>query len=502
MSLHVVLWMTSILCLLLAAWQKFCHSAPPWIKQLDSLGQPRKQKLSGTAIICGGSIAGLVTARICADHFERVVIIDPEVEDVKKAKTRIMQYNAAHGFLALFINGARRLWPTFDLEIKSAGGRTCAADMQLHYSGLPILAPYKKYPPGQLPDTPAIRRPTLQKVMHTLVVNDSTSNITIVPGTVRGVTACGDAAIQSVEVRHLDGTQTSLHDVGIVADCTGATQAGRKWLKAAGFTIPNNLHHSYNAQLRYITITFAVPPDLAAKLPIPEAQTQTSVVYLYVPHNEEGSSLVALFITDNDTMQLLIEDSYGAALPQTAVEIVPFITGFQGFDAPIRAWVMETIGFLCEHGNPSFDSLKISPQSYVQYHNLPPESLPSNFVALGDATLQLNPTFGHGFVKVMMNGLALNSLLHAVHPSVTGLPAGFSARYFQSIAPCMQALWDSTRLHDYGNPTCKPVEGETKDAGRFMRWFERRLLSAATQDEEVASVFGMFETCLQRTGHF
>ncbi|KAJ7112749.1 hypothetical protein C8R43DRAFT_1138809 [Mycena crocata] len=50
----------------------------------------------------------------------------------------------------------------------------------------------------------------------------------------------------------------------------------------------------------------------------------------------------------------------------------------------------------------------------------------------------------------------------------------------------LSRLLDSTRLHDYGNPTCKPVEGETKDTGRFMRWFERRLLSAATQDEEVA----------------
>ncbi|KAJ6609916.1 hypothetical protein B0H10DRAFT_1954216 [Mycena sp. CBHHK59/15] len=44
-------------------------------------------------------------------------------------------------------------------------------------------------------------------------------------------------------------------------------------------------------------------------------------------------------------------------------------------------------------------------------------------------------------------------------------------------------------LRDYGSSSCKPVEGETKDTRRFVRWFECKLLSAAAQDEEVASAF-------------
>jgi hypothetical protein len=42
------------------------------------------------------SVAGPVTARILADHFERVILIDPEINDNEKPKTRIMQYNAGH----------------------------------------------------------------------------------------------------------------------------------------------------------------------------------------------------------------------------------------------------------------------------------------------------------------------------------------------------------------------------------------------------------------------
>jgi hypothetical protein len=42
------------------------------------------------------SVAGTVTARILADHFERVILVDPEIDDAKP-KTRILQYHALHG---------------------------------------------------------------------------------------------------------------------------------------------------------------------------------------------------------------------------------------------------------------------------------------------------------------------------------------------------------------------------------------------------------------------
>lgn len=42
------------------------------------------------------SIAGILVARVLADHFDRVILVDPELNDIGKPKTRIMQYNAAH----------------------------------------------------------------------------------------------------------------------------------------------------------------------------------------------------------------------------------------------------------------------------------------------------------------------------------------------------------------------------------------------------------------------
>jgi len=186
-------------------------------------------------------------------------------------------------------------------------------------------------------------------------------------------------------------------------------------------------------------------------------------------------------------VQLLVGNSGDddGALPQTAAEVVPFLSEFRGH-VPIPSWFLETVAILCEHGNPWFDNIKIPTQSYVQYHRVP-DVLPSNFVAIGDANLQLNPIHGQGFAKIILNGLALNTLLRSINPDLRSLPRDFSARYFKKNAAYTHGLWDATRLHDYGTSSCQPMEGETKATGRFFRRIELKFVSAATQDDEVAS---------------
>ncbi|KAJ7670770.1 hypothetical protein DFH06DRAFT_1320689 [Mycena polygramma] len=468
------------------AWHKFCTSSPPWIRQLDVLGQARKQMLPGTAIICGGSIAGIVAARICADHFEQVIIIDPELEECEKPKTRLMQYKAVHGILALFTDGARRLWPNFDIEMHAAGGRLRQAD--LHYSGVLLLNENPADKPPQAVNL-VMRRPSAQKLVERLFFQHPTlTKTTVLRGTVRSIHASQDgASIGAVTVRLLGGTFVTLDDAALVVDCTGAAQTGLKWLPAAGFYVPRSIRLRYDGNIRYLCLAFDVSPALSAKLPIPAPQRELACVYVYAPHVDEYAAFVMLAITDNDTMELVVGNTSSGDWPQTASEVVPFIAGFRGCNIPVPSWVLETIRLLCDHGNPSLNVIKLPTQTLVRYDSLPAGVLPSNFVAVGDATSQLNPVHGQGFAKAILNGITLNSLLHSVKQGSPSLPRAFSARYFKTGAPALEALWDATRLHDYGSLKCGPMDGETRDTGRFVRWFERKLLTAATQDEEVAS---------------
>ena len=101
---------------------------------LPLLGESRKdaKKIKGTAVVCGGrchntsilravlifipihSIAGLAAARVCHDHFERVIIIEPEgwlsteegwtdnVLELKKKRARILQWDSYQGISLAF----------------------------------------------------------------------------------------------------------------------------------------------------------------------------------------------------------------------------------------------------------------------------------------------------------------------------------------------------------------------------------------------------------------
>jgi hypothetical protein len=59
----------------------------------------------------------------------------------------------------------------------------------------------------------------VQTLLHRLLLHHpTTSNVTLVAGTVRGVNASENrTSIQSVTVRKLDGAQVTMDDVAIVA---------------------------------------------------------------------------------------------------------------------------------------------------------------------------------------------------------------------------------------------------------------------------------------------
>ncbi|KAF7327953.1 hypothetical protein MKEN_00375500 [Mycena kentingensis (nom. inval.)] len=460
-----------------AAWHAFCKRPPFWITQLDAFGMARVgKKIPGTAVVCGGSAAGIITARVCADHFERVVVVDPEVADADKRKTRVLQYNASHIFLTIFVNAARRLWPDFNAEVLGAGGKDVVSDFQIHYAGLgPVPSPRRD-------KTLMASRRTMQTALNRLLLRDS--RISVVSGTVRGLISSEDKrTVVSVDVRKLDGTQLSLNDVALVVDCTGRTHAGFKWLQSAGYAVTDDIRATYEGNLRYLTITCTVPPALAARLPIPSQNLETSVIYACVPEDDTAAQLVAMFKTGPEEFLIGFTDTAGVELPRTPEEAMLFIAGFRGLRRPIPTWVIETIGILCEDGQPSFDNIALTTLSYLQYHKLPRGTLPANFVAVGDSVMTLNPIHGQGFSKSMLNAIVLNTLLHEVPATV---PANFADNYFRRSAGPQNSLWDSTRLNDYNNTACQPMKGETKQTGAVMRWLSMKVLSAAMKYDDVA----------------
>jgi phytoene dehydrogenase-like protein len=78
--------------------------------------------LGERAIVIGGSLAGLMAARVLADHFEKVTVLERDRLDGGPAVHKsIPQGNHAHG---LMLGGQRvmsRLYPGFEDKLRTLG---------------------------------------------------------------------------------------------------------------------------------------------------------------------------------------------------------------------------------------------------------------------------------------------------------------------------------------------------------------------------------------------
>jgi hypothetical protein len=71
-------------------------------------------------------------------------------------------------------------------------------------------------------------------------------------------------------------------------------------------------------------------------------------------------------------------------------------------------------------------------------------SLPSNFAAVGDSIMRLNPTFAQGTAKISQDITTLNAALRQCTGSI--VPAGFAKQCLSVQTPRNRPWFDSTRI--------------------------------------------------------
>jgi hypothetical protein len=450
-------------------------------EELEVLGTPRQSPRLRKVVICGGGISGLMAAKMFTAHFEEVVLIDPEFSKVLsgKPKTRIMQYKSVHAFLILFAQGLRRLWSDFDEKLVEAGGFTLNGDYFAHIDGT-----YSPFDNLNDPKTFTLRRMHLEPLLHRLLVNDSeevTKRLRVVDGMVKSLErAPGGNNIQAVHGKTTDGSAFKIDNPDLVIDSTGGVQCGTQWLPAAGFSSPAEARIEYNPNLRYMTITFDVSNELGALLPIPGDFERSSWVYTFVPNNKHEHRGFLLANMDNGTMQACYSCWGPGSLPKTTDNMMEYLQSLQT-TVPIPDWLKETVQLLGENGNPQFEFAKMPPSSDLRYHLL--NDLPENFAAIGDASMQLNPVFGHGCTKAMICILQLDSMLRKCTDGV--LPPDFSRRYAETASERVMGIWSTTKAMDYGFSSTTPSAGETLAHGKSIRRFMGLVRTAGEEDPRI-----------------
>ncbi|KAI5832048.1 hypothetical protein K523DRAFT_268578 [Schizophyllum commune Tattone D] len=429
------------------------------LQEFEQLGLPRRgRKVEGTAVICGGSYSGLLAARVCHDHFERVVIIEAEewlsTEEGRLAaawtqtsqRSRIMQYFSLNATQVSTFVGLQRLYDNFVAESRVSDIHIGPAMLKADFWGNVM-----KLNPDNLPDNTHASRQAQETLLRRLTLDKKRfPNIQQIAGLVVGVQrnayGCSSSGVQSVSVR-MSKDIVSVPGT-LFVDCTGSSH-GLKWLARAGYgqalpprTLPlNELTVTYDPKARFSALTFPVSASLRARLDVFLPPRTSATIYACLANPEKQNTSVYAVERDGG-MVMLCAGAWGdIELPTTLDEFIAF-TKSRWMERPYPAFYLRLLDELrvAETGMTCC-KCNTGPRSYTQYHKA--GDLPSNWIAIGDSVMTLNPIFGYEFAD----------------------------------GPCHA---------DYGFENTTPMEGETRSIGRLSRWYEKRLKYLSTEDGDIA----------------
>ncbi|KAF8219398.1 hypothetical protein L208DRAFT_1418297, partial [Tricholoma matsutake] len=375
-----------------------------------------EHKFQGTAVVCGGSIAGLTTARVCHDHFEKVIIVEPELwlattegwkpeqEQKKRTRTRVLQYRTLHVFTAFGFMALEKLFHNFRSECQKADISIGPADSKLAFYGNFLNLGDEKSR-DSLSNTLFATRHGFETLLRRLVIgNKEYPNIEQIVGTVTGIIPSQNdpTRLRGVSIRTNKGDEVL--SASLVIDCSGMVAAGLKWLQNSGFGM-TNVHSksddvqplqrfkiTYNPNIRYVTFQFTITPALAERLPIPGGYHNSRAIYTCISGGKVDPKIIGIMRTEWDILVLACGAQGGVESPRNLDEVKAFARDVTVTKA-IPEWCFQLLDELhdVEYSVP-ISTVRLPPLSYIRYHQAP--DLPKNWIAIGDSVMKVNPIYG------------------------------------------------------------------------------------------------------------
>lgn len=411
----------------------------------------RVSNVGEDAVVIGASIAGLTAARVLADGFERVTVIEQDpLPDDTTARKGVPQGRHVHLLLEAGRATLEDLFPGYCEELISTGG--------LVLDGLRDIVHYEE---GDYLANGSVRmpvyfatRPLFEQVLRRQV--EGVSNITLRNGC-QFVDYLGDGeqpTVRGVLVRDR-GTTTEKIPADLVVDATGRTSRTPRWLNAHGYSRPPS--DEVHVDVSYSTTVIERPPAKRRNYFVPPSAPQTRGGAAFPV--EDGRWLVTLFGVHGDHPPTEMEafKSFAATLPTSDLERL----------LDTHTWTTDEI-----HHYPF-------PSSVRRYYG-DLDRVPEGLLVMGDAICSFNPLYGQG-----MSVAALESLiLH--HELASGPIEKLPERFFDRVDSVIEPAWKMAVGSDFG---FSQTTGSKPRGADLINRYVSRLLRKAHTDGQLREVF-------------
>ncbi len=369
------------------------------------------------AIVAGGSIAGLLAARVLADHAGRVTVVERDhlpADPVPRAG--VPQARHVHILLQRGQHLLEEMFPGLDAELAAAGVPTMNLTSEFPVMGLGGWT--VRYP------SPFVMR-TCSRVRLEWTIRQrlaALGNVQFRDGLrVTGLLATGDRSrVTGVRVQAREsGAESAELAADLVVDASGRTSHAPEWLGTLGYGAPREV--VVNSFLGYSTRWYEAPTDA-------RRDWKGLMVGSLAPHVSRSA---VIFPAENGLWVVTLV-GYARDYPPTDE------AGFMEFARSLRSPIV-------------YDSIKdarpVTPiYGYQRTENLwrHYERLarwPEGFVVLGDAACAFNPVYGQGMTTAAVGAQVLARCLSAENGRPLPRQVGMARRFQKMLARAAATPW-------------------------------------------------------------
>lgn len=405
------------------------------------------QQAMGTAVVIGGSMAGLLAARVLSEHFQRLVIVERDRLPAGPAQRKgVPQGQHAHALLGQGKQILEHLFPGLTEQLRRQGA---PLGRGRYFSGGGYFA--------RSPQAPAslyLSRPLLESAIRGRVA--ALPNVELLQE--RSVTGLVSDAerrrIVGVQLEGSDGATAEVVSAALVVDAGGRGSRMPAWLEELGYPRP---------ELERVEVDMAYASRIYERRP----EHLAGDLMLIIAPTTQNPRACALLAQEGDRWQVTLAGYFGDRPPLDEAGFLQFA----------RALPTQDVSELLQSARPLSEPVAFRFPSNQRWRYERLHAFPTGLLVIGDALCSFTPAYGQGMSVAATEALALSACLAQGHHDL-------ARRFFQRAAQAIDNPWALTVGNDKRLsqlPLPRPR--------RMLNWYLDRYQHAAQTDPVLALAF-------------
>ncbi|OBJ85808.1 NAD(P)/FAD-dependent oxidoreductase [Mycobacterium sp. 1245852.3] len=410
------------------------------------------------AIVVGASLGGLLAARVAADFYQTVTVVERDRLPADPVNRRgVPQGKHPHALLGKSVEIIGGLFPgIFDQLVADGAVRWDDGDLSRFWSMFAghLMVRTAIPDPASLTDY-HMSRPLLEHAVRR-AVRDIPNVEILEEHDFVGVTADPNRARITGARVHKHGTTDELAlTADLVVDATGRGSRAPVFLEELGYRRPRV--DEVEVQIAYSTLPVRIPRGalrelVVANYPIPSRST-----------------MFATFACEQDIYLVLGGTIGGQEPPASRTELFDLVAKLAPRDVAAVLRSAEPLADIAQYRIPS--------NRWRRYDKL--SRIPEGLLVFGDAICSFNPIYGQGITVAALEAEALRDCLRNGNRNV-------ARRFYRESAKKIQVAWRTAVSSDLALPQ---VPGRRPLSVRAMNSYMDRVLIATETDPVVAQQF-------------